>query len=237
MAIVEPSEAPGRTAKIRPLDPLVTSSPTSKPREPRPAPEGRLFRLPVPESDAALVAAVRAGRGDARDEFVRRCAPDIERILYRVLGPDPEMEDVLHDVFMVAFSSLHTLRDPQALRSWLVGIAIRKARKLIGRRKRWRFIRSVPPGELPEREAPTSSADVSEALRSTYRILSQLPVDDRIAFALRKVDGMELVAVAHATEVSLATAKRRISRAERRFVQLARSHEALVPWLGPEELP
>jgi len=214
---------------------MVTTSPTSERRETRPAPEGRLLRLPVPDSDAALVLAVRAGREDAREEFVRRCAPDIERILYRVLGPDPEMEDVLHDVFIVAFGSLHTLRDPQALRSWLVGIAIRKARTLIARRKRWRFIRSVPPGELPDREAPTMSADVSDALRSTYRILTQLPVDDRIAFALRKVDGMELVAVAEATDVSLATAKRRIARAERRFVQLARNHEVLVPWLDPEE--
>jgi RNA polymerase sigma-70 factor (ECF subfamily) len=210
---------------------MATTSRTSLSREPRSVREGRVLRLPVPDSDAALVAAVRAGRADARDEIVRRCVPDVERILYRVLGPDPEMEDVAHDVFVAALAALGQLRNPEALRSWLVGIAIRKARKLIARRRRWRFLRSVPPGELPEQEAPALSAEVRDALRSTYRILAELPTDDRIAFALRQVEGMELTAVAEATEVSLATAKRRIARGQQRFLELARHHDALASWL------
>jgi RNA polymerase sigma-70 factor, ECF subfamily len=213
---------------------MIPSSPTSEPGDPKAA-SGRLLRLPLPESDAALVAAVRGGSREAREEIVRRCAGDVERILHRLLGPDPEIEDLVHEVFVAAFVSIEQLREPHAFRSWLVSIAVRKARKLIARRKRWSFIRSVAPGELPEQEATTSSADVSEALRSTYRILAQLPVDDRIAFALRQVDGMELTAVAEATDVSLATAKRRIGRARRRFVQLARKHEVLAPWVSDEE--
>ncbi|HEV8551302.1 MAG TPA: sigma-70 family RNA polymerase sigma factor [Polyangiaceae bacterium] len=199
--------------------------------------EGRVLRLPLPESDAALVAAARAGRADGREELVRRCTPDVERILYRVLGPDSEIEDVIHDVFMAAFLSLEQLREPEALRSWLVGIAIRKARKLIARRKRWSFIRSVAPNELPDRATHAGSADVTEALRATYRVLADLPVDDRIAFALRRVDGMELTAVADAMDVSLATVKRRLSRASERFVRLARKHEVLTPWLTEDQEP
>jgi RNA polymerase sigma-70 factor (ECF subfamily) len=213
---------------------MLPSSPTPEPGDQK-AVSGRLLRLPLPESDAQLVAAVRAGRADAREEIVRRCAGDVERILYRLLGPDPEIEDISHEVFVAAFVSLDHLREPQAFRSWIVSIAVRKARKLIARRKRWSFIRSVAPGELPDQAAATSSAEVSDALRSTYRILAQLPVDDRIAFALRQVDGMELTAVAEATSVSLATAKRRIVRARRRFVQLARKNEILAPWLEGEE--
>ena len=196
-----------------------------------------MLRLRLPESDAALVAAARAGRADGREELVRRCTPDVERILYRVLGPDSEIEDVVHDVFMAAFTSLDQLREPEALRSWLVGIAIRKARKLIARRKRWSFIRSVAPSDLPDRAMHAGSADHSEALRATYRVLSELPVDDRIAFALRQVDGMELTAVADAMDVSLATIKRRLLRARERFVRLARKHEVLTPWIMEEQEP
>jgi RNA polymerase sigma-70 factor, ECF subfamily len=212
---------------------MTTTSATSEPREPKSA-EGRLLRLPLPESDAALVAAVRSGREDGREEIVRRCTPDVERILYRVLGPDSEIEDLAHDVFLAAFQSLDQLREPRALRSWLVGIAIRKARKLMARRKRWSFIRTVAPMDLPE-QATAGSVDISDAVRSTYRILSELPVDDRIAFALRQVDGMELTAVAELTSVSLATAKRRILRARKRFVHLARKSEVLAPWVREEE--
>jgi RNA polymerase sigma-70 factor, ECF subfamily len=214
---------------------MIPTSPTPAHRPVQAVPEGRLLRLPLPDSDAALVAAVRAGRPDAREELVRRCAGDVERILYRVLGPDPDMEDVAHDVFMAAFSSIDQLREPQALRSWLVSIAVRSARKLIARRRRWSFIRSMAPGDLPEPEADAGSADVSDALRATYQILAQLRVDDRIAFALRQVDGMELTAVADATCVSLATAKRRILRARQRFVHLARKHDVLAAWVSDAE--
>src|SRR5689334_7685134 len=167
-------------------------SPTStsvEEREPQSG-EGRVLRLPLPESDAALVAAARAGRPNAHQEIVKRCGRDVVRILYRVLGPDSEIEDLMHDVFVAAFQRLDQLREPQALRSWLVSIAVRKARKLVARRKRWSFIRVMAPSDMPEQLAATGSPEVSDALRATYRILSQLPVDDRIAFALRRVDGM-----------------------------------------------
>jgi len=219
--------------RLKPMSPTV---PAPEPLEPKPIASGRVLRLPLPDSDAALVGAVRAGRPDAHEERVRRCGPDVERILYRVLGPDSEMEDLAHEVFIAAFACLGQLREPKALRSWLVGIAVRKARKLIGRRRRWSFVRNVAPSDLPEREAATSSAEISEAFRSTYRIMAELPVDDRVAFALRHVDGMELTAVAEATEVSLATAKRRVARARRRFLQLAQKNDVLASWVREEEL-
>jgi RNA polymerase sigma-70 factor (ECF subfamily) len=207
-----------------------------EPLEPKPAASGRLLRLPLPDSDAGLVGAVRAGRADAHEELVRRCGPDVERILFRVLGPDSEMEDLAHEVFIAAFHCLEQLREPKALRSWLVGIAVRKARKLIARRKRWSFVRNVAPTDLPEQAAATSSAEINEAFRSTYRLMAELPVDDRIAFTLRHVEGMELTAVAQATDVSLATAKRRVARARRRFIQLAQQSDVLAPWVKHEEL-
>jgi RNA polymerase sigma-70 factor (ECF subfamily) len=195
-----------------------------------------LLRLPLPESDEALVAALRAGRVDAREEIVRRCAPDVERVLYRILGPDPEIEDVAHEVFMTALASVGKIRQPDALRSWLVGIAVRKVRKLIRRRERRRFVMSVITRELRQPDSAPPPAELSEALRSTYRIFERIPADDRVAFALRFVDGMALADIAEATGVSLATAKRRIFRARQRFVELAKKSDLLEPWIGKDEL-
>jgi RNA polymerase sigma-70 factor (ECF subfamily) len=73
---------------------------------------------------------------------------------------------------------------------------------------------------------------VSEALRATYAVLAELPADERIVFALRHVDGMELIAVAGACGISLATVKRRLGRAQRTFCERAEKHAALVEWLG-----
>jgi RNA polymerase sigma-70 factor (ECF subfamily) len=64
-------------------------------------------------------------------------------------------------------------------------------------------------------------------LRRTYALLDAIPADERIAFALRYVDGMELTEAAAACGCSLATVKRRISRAEQKFVELARGDALL----------
>jgi RNA polymerase sigma-70 factor (ECF subfamily) len=59
-----------------------------------------------------------------------------------------------------------------------------------------------------------------------------LPADERIPFALRFIDGMELTEVARACTVSLATIKRRLSRAEQRFTAFAALEPALAEWLS-----
>jgi RNA polymerase sigma-70 factor (ECF subfamily) len=62
-------------------------------------------------------------------------------------------------------------------------------------------------------------------------VLGRLPVDDRIAFSLRFIEGLELTEVARACGVSLNTIKRRLDRAERRFVALAAREPSLREWL------
>jgi len=205
------------------------------PRSPRVTPHSsRVVELPIPDSDVALVAAVRAGRAEARRALFDRYARDVERVLFRVLGPDTELADLLQDVFVVALGSIHQVRDPRALRGWLSGIAVRKARKCIVKRQRWRLIQFFAPADLPEQHAVVAPPEVSEALRCTYEVLARLPADERVAFALRFIDGMELSTVAAACNVSLATIKRRLSRAQRTFTALATEHAVLADWVRPE---
>ena len=199
-------------------------------------PENRVVELPIPDTDAALVAALRANRADAGKTLFKRYGKDVERVLFRVLGPDVELADLLHDVFVAALTSIDQVRDPNALRGWLTGIAVRKARKCIVKRRRWRIIQFFSPMDMPEGEARTTPKEVSEALRCTYEVLGKLPADERLAFALRHVDGMELTAVAAACGVSLATIKRRLSRAQATFVSMASQHAVLAEWLERGEL-
>jgi RNA polymerase sigma-70 factor (ECF subfamily) len=213
----------------------MASAPTPRTARPAIAPK-RVLELPIGESDIALVAALRAGRVDAGRILFERYGRDVERVLFRVLGPDVELGDLLHDVFVAALTSIDQVREPSALRGWLTGIAVRKARKCIVKRRRWRIIQFFAPTEMPEGEARVAPLEVSEALRCTYEALNRLPADERLAFALRHIDGMELTAVAAACGVSLATIKRRLTRAQRTFVRMAADHDALAPWLERGEL-
>lgn len=188
-------------------------------------------RVTFAGDDAALVEGFRRGDPGARAAFYDRHADHVHRVLYRILGFHPDLADLHHDVFVRALGSLPRLADPSALKGWLTMIAVHVARTAITRRRRRSWLWFLPGEDLPEVESTTASPDVRDALRATYAVLDTLPAEERIAFALRFIDGMELTEVAAACETSLATIKRRLARAAERFEDAARKDSTLEPWL------
>jgi RNA polymerase sigma-70 factor (ECF subfamily) len=206
----------------------MTSS-LGKPSPDAPAP---VIRLRPADSDEALVVAMRAARPGAGQALFDSYGPYVRKILTRVLGPDPDIGDLTQDVFVVALESLHKLENPRALRGWLAQIAVFRARRRIRDRKQWSILRFFGPEELPPGRAAQHDFEASEALRAAYRVLRALNADEQIAFTLRFVEGMDLSEVAATSRVSLATAKRRLARAQVRFLELARSEPSLADWMG-----
>jgi RNA polymerase sigma-70 factor (ECF subfamily) len=183
-------------------------------------------------SDAALVEAVRARRPGGLALLFDHYSTDVRRILLRILGPDRDLADLIHDVFLAAFESIDGLKNPDALRSWLVGIAVFHARAAIRKRRRWRdFFTSRGDADTEAHAGETSNPEVSDALRSTYAVLQQLPEKERVAFALRYIEGMELAEIADACGTSLSTAKRHVAQGEEKFVKVARRLPELQGWL------
>jgi RNA polymerase sigma-70 factor (ECF subfamily) len=178
-------------------------------------------------SDLDLVEALRVGDRNAGRRLFDRYGAHVERVVARVLGPDPDIPDLVQEVFAGAVASLPKLDDAASLKGWLTRIAVFKTRTLIRRRKRWRFIESFPFAKLPEREAPVPPPETTEALGRTYEIVSNLSVDDRIVFALRYIDGMELTEIQEACDVSMSTIRRRIQRAREQFLRRAHEHPGL----------
>lgn len=180
--------------------------------------------------DTRLVAALKTREPGAVEALLRRYGSHLRRVLTRVLGSDDtETPDVLQEVAVIAWQSIGRLSDPQALKAWLTQIAVFTARGLIRRRHRQRWLSFFE--ELPERSVPWASPEMQEAARAVYRIFDRMPVDERIPFALRMLEGLELEATAEACGMSLATVRRRLVRAERRFHKMARQCDALLPWL------
>ena len=195
---------------------------------------GNVIRLPAVGqiADAALVEALRARRGSGTEALFDRYHGHVRRVLVRVLGPDPEISDLVQEVFLQAIAAIGGLDRAESLRGWLGSIAVFTARARLRRRTRWSFIRFLPPDELPDIADHRPSAEVDEALSATYRVLDRLPVEERIVFALRFIDSMELSEVAEASDQSLSTVKRRLAKATARFTSLARREPALVDWLN-----
>src|SRR6266498_986840 len=144
--------------------------------------------LPFDGDDSALVAGLRAGAPAAVAALYDRHVALIHGVVFRVLGPDRDHDDVVQDVFVRALESLPRLRDPKALRGWLVGIAVMTIRIYLQRRRRQRWLRFLPSHELPEQAAPSDDT-AGDALEEVWAILRALPDDERIALVLCRVEG------------------------------------------------
>jgi RNA polymerase sigma-70 factor (ECF subfamily) len=195
---------------------------------------GEVVPLPfLAADDGALVLGLLADNPGAKAAFFARYAPDVERLITHLIGVDRDLADILQEVFVQALSSIRSLRDPAALKPWLLRIATHCARRTLRSRTRRAWLRFFVDAEEEARTEVSHATDTEgrETLRALYAVLQRIPTDERIAFALRYIDGMELSEVAAACSVSLATVKRRLRRSEDRFLRSARSHPLLQEWV------
>ncbi|MDF2696318.1 MAG: polymerase sigma factor RpoE [Labilithrix sp.] len=147
------------------------------------------------------------------DEAFRTHSRYVAGIATRLLGRDDEVDDLVQDVFLQARGRLESLRDAGAIRAWLATITVRLAM----RKLRWRRLRSVfwSNDGVDESVASASASPEDRLLVARiYRVLETLPVEERVAWSLRFLEGSQIDEIARAMALSMATVKRRIESAQ-----------------------
>jgi RNA polymerase sigma-70 factor (ECF subfamily) len=137
----------------------------------------------------------------------------VAAIALRLLGRDAEVDDVVQEVFVVALKGLRHMREPAAIKGWLATVAVRMARRRL-RRRRLRSFLGLEADPDYAQVVVAASQDHALVIRRAYQVLDRLPVNDKIAWMLRHVEGEQLDEVARLCGCSLATAKRRIAAAQ-----------------------
>lgn len=167
--------------------------------------------------DGKLVALARERDRIAFEVLYRRHAGFAINLAVRIQGSAGDVEDVVHDAFLRAHQRLHELRDASAFRSWLGSIVVRLVRSRLRRRRLLNAfgLGLADPVELDAIASSDASPEARAQLAQIYALLQTMPPDERIAWTLRFVESHRLEAVAELSGCSLATAKRRIQRAQR----------------------
>jgi RNA polymerase sigma-70 factor (ECF subfamily) len=159
--------------------------------------------------------------------------------LRRLAGPGPEVEDLVQEVFLRFFRQVPKLRDPRALRSFLIGICLRVVRG--DRRQRWlrSFLRLTDSGEAPEPPVPIRDGDLAgdarEIVGRYYAILDRLGGVDRSLYVARHVERLPLAEVAALHGLSDSTARRRLLRVAHRMAAMVERDPALSAYLAEEK--
>jgi len=167
--------------------------------------------------DAALVALAREGHESAFETLYRRHVGFALNVAVRIQGSGVDVEDVVHDAFLRAHQRLNELRDSSLFRSWLGSIVVRLVRTRLRRRRLLSVLGlgSAEPVDLDAIASDEASPEVRAQLAQVYALLQTVPADERIAWTLRYIERHRLEVVADMVGCSLATAKRRISRAHK----------------------
>jgi len=169
------------------------------------------------EVDQELVGRARRSEARAFEALYRRHAEFAFNLAVRIQGNATDVEDVVHDAFLKAQVRLADLRDSAAFRPWLGSIVVRLVRTRLRRRKLLGALGLTTPDpvEIESIAAVDADPEARALLAQVYALLQTLAADDRIAWTLRYVERHRLETVAVMMDCSLATAKRRIARAQR----------------------
>jgi RNA polymerase sigma-70 factor (ECF subfamily) len=158
------------------------------------------------------------------DEAFRMYSRLVASIGFRILGRRSEVDDLVQDVFVEAGKWADRIEDPAALKHWLMTVTVRAARHRLRKARFASMLGFGAPVSYEEIAGPGASPAERALLAEVYRVLDRVPVNERVAWTLRHVQGEPLAEVAELCGCSLATAKRRIAAA----------HEAIVEALSDD---
>src|SRR5579863_7503494 len=95
--------------------------------------------------DASIARSLIEGDRRAPRVAWQRFAPMVHRMLKRAFGPEHEIDDLVQEVFLTLFKRVHTLREPQALRAFLISITAHTIRYELRRKVALRWLRFGEP--------------------------------------------------------------------------------------------
>jgi RNA polymerase sigma-70 factor, ECF subfamily len=184
------------------------------------------LRLVRPAEDSELVARCQAGDPAALRALFERERSRVHGLLFRVVGSNTHMDDLLQETFLQVFRSLPSFRGESSLRTWIDRCAIRVAYAHFAKKARVPGLECVQDvdAQAPSAEERTS---MREAVRRLYAELDRLEARQRTAFTLFAIENRSLREVAEIMESTLTTAKVRVWRARRALEQRARKDPLL----------
>jgi len=157
------------------------------------------------------------------DAIYRAHAGTVARWAAKLCGPGSDVEDLVHEVFLVVRRRLPEFRGEAKLTTWLYRITERVA---LQNRRKDRFRRwfgsarqlEIENAIAPARLTPVDSLERRQSIEACYRILDGMPDKYRtvlILFELEELSGEEIAAL---TGRKLATVWVHLHRARARFL-------------------
>ena len=175
----------------------------------------------VRNADLELVGRIRSGDGSAFEALYRQHATRLYNLASRMMGTHGEADDLLLDIFLLAYRKLGSFRGESSLGTWLYRLAMNHCLDVL-RNRQTRMGQHTDSLDEPDATPLASPVPLvgSVSRIDLERAIAQLPAGCRAAFVLHDVEGFEHHEIATMLGVSVGTSKSQVHKARMKLRKL-----------------
>lgn len=183
--------------------------------------------------DVLLVDRCLTGEPAATRELFRRHRNRVHASLFRVLGSNRDMDDLLQEAFIQVFQSLRGWRAEASLSTWIDRVSVRVAYRYLSQRgRRIQTDPLIDEDSVPGGEGTDDRRQLArDGVRRLYAVLDELGAAARLAFTLHEIDGRPLAEVADLVGSTVTATKLRVWRARGKIEAAAAADPVLREFL------
>jgi len=172
----------------------------------------------VKSADLALVERIRGGDGSAFEALYRQHATRLYNLARRMTGGKGEADDLLQDIFLLAYRKIASFRGESSLGTWLYRLAMNHCLDVL-RNRHTRMGQQTDSLDEPEAAPLASPVPILSAVSriDLERAIAALPPACRAAFLLHDVEGFGHQEVGTMLGVSEGTSKSQVHKARMRI--------------------
>ena len=171
-------------------------------------------------TDLEIVQKIVAGEAELFEIILRRNNPSLYKVGRSYNYNHEDTQDLMQDTYIDAFTSLSKFENRSTFKTWIIKIMLNNCYK---KQQRWSS-KNIITAEINEKSTPMYSNNQNTDTGKTVmnkelnyvieNALQQIPIDYRMVFSLREVNGLNVLETADALNISEANVKVRLNRAK-----------------------
>jgi len=173
-----------------------------------------------------LIERCRQGDADALGELYKAYAQRMRGVCRRYINDAEVIDDILHDAFVIIFTSFDKLRDDSKVESWMMSITRNVASKYKERMER---MATVPLEETEMVSPYTERMDIRGVpLKDVLRMVERLPEGYGQVFRLSVFEGMSHKEIATMLGIEPHSSSSQLSRAKKMLRKMIQRYWAVL---------
>lgn len=193
----------------------------------RPAARVSLYAVLEPDE---MVARCQRGDGEAFRQLFLRHRAEVARLVFRMVGPRAELEDIIQEVFLQVHRSLKDFRGQSKFTTWLHRVTVNVV--LMHRRAAKSRPQLVAPHtedvHVDSRISPDEDVARLERMRAFRRVIDQLAEKKRTVFLLHELEGLSPADISQIVGAPVLTVRTRLFYARRELAEMLKHEPTLA---------